>query len=139
MKHCKYLLLLLLCVLFASCSTQSSDDEPQDHYTFTPVLGRWESTSYLTSGGYFVPSGIKETFEFSSDNTFVHYNNGTTTKGEYSFAPESSVLLCKENGNYLEIDVEFADTEHATFGIQTKGATVTPKRTIKVERTRKPQ
>ena len=139
MKHCRYLLLVLLCALFASCSTQSTDEEPQEYYIFTPVLGRWESTSYLTSGGYFVPSDIKESFEFSSDGTFVHDNNGTMTKGEYGFDPESSVLVCKENGNYLKIHVEFADTEHATFGIQTEGATVTPKRTIKVKRTRKPQ
>ncbi|MBQ4532984.1 MAG: hypothetical protein IJA24_07090 [Alistipes sp.] len=126
------ILLMCACVCACACS-KDGEDEPQDDFTYTRIVGKWETTSYYTSGGYFVPSMIDEYFEFTKGQTYTHSNDGTVRTGTYFFDPDNNRLHCEESKGWnLEINVSFESDNKATFDIT--GRTPNQSKIIKVER-----
>ena len=126
------ILLIYACVCVCAC-TKGGEDEPQEDFTYTRIVGKWETVSYYTSGGYFVPSMIDEYFEFTNEQTYTHNNDGTIRTGTFFFDPKGNHLHCEEtNGWNLDINVSFESENKATFDIT--GRTSNQSKIIKVER-----
>lgn len=130
-------LFCLLAMALFSCST-ANEEEPELEYTFSPVLGTWVTTSYYSSGGYFVPSTVEESFVFEENQTYTHNNGGTIHTGTFFFNRETNFLHCEESKGWnLDIIVSFDGDNKATFDIT--GRTENQSKIIKVERKTSPQ
>lgn len=109
------LVMLLLCI---GCG---KNETPTENNTFDAVLGMWQTTSYFTSGGYFVPATGTETFTFGSDGKFTHDNDGTISNGNYQYAPESRTIICRDSQGWdMRIAVTFEESGKAIFDISGK-------------------
>lgn len=125
------MLLLCICIALASCG---KNDSPTESNSSDAILGTWETVSYFTSGGYYAPMTIQETFTFGKDESFSWNNDGTITTGQFKFTPETGILACKESRGWdFTIFVDFEDADNAVFDISGK----VQSQKVKAKRTRK--
>lgn len=128
------ILAITFCLGFAGCSKDS--EEPQDLTTIDEVVGKWTTTSYYSSGGYFVPNNDGEFFDFKTDKTCVYYSGNILQTYDYydfGYSTSSKIIGLKHaKGWDLNIKVEFESKDKAVFYIT--GKTSNSNKTIKVER-----
>lgn len=127
----KTVILMIMTVFMFSCSS-SDDDDVTESFTYSEILGTWESTSFLCSGGYFIPveDNAKDTFVFNKDKTYTYNNN---EHGTFSYNNTTHCIWCKDSRGWdMMINVSFTDADKATFDI--KGKTETQSMIIKVKR-----
>lgn len=123
------LLLLCICIAFASCGKEEAGTESGSP---DAILGTWTTVLYFTSGGYYVPTTIRETFTFSKDKSFSWDDDGTIMTGQFNFTPETGIISCKESRGWdFTIFVDFEDADNASFDISGK----IQSRKVKVKRT----
>lgn len=89
------LIVLAICLL-TSCS-KDSNEEAVEINTFDTILGRWEQSSYLSSGGYFISQKDGSYYEFKKDKTFLKYTGtilNETKTGSFEYNPQSKSIRC---------------------------------------------
>lgn len=126
---------LILCVGITGCSKQENI-EPEEMYSFDEIIGKWTVTSYLSSDGYFVSLNNGEFYQFQKNNTCLYYSGNTLQTNEnYEFGysePNKRIILKHSKGWDLNIDVEFKNSNEATFYIT--GKTSNSNQTVKMKR-----
>lgn len=110
MQRLKFILLVFVAILFASCSSGNDNDEAQQLYQAQAIIGRWEM---------YLPAKDNSYFYFSKGGTWIWYNGDIlqqTTSGTYTFDNKDNVIHCNQKDGYsITINVTFIDTENATF------------------------
>lgn len=110
MQRLKFILLVFVAILFASCSSGNDNDEAQQLYQAQAIIGRWEM---------YLPAKDNSYFYFSKGGTWIWYNGDIlqqTTSGTYTFNNKDNVIHCNQKDGYsITINVTFIDTENATF------------------------
>lgn len=124
----------VLCIGLVGCSSDS--EEPEDSNTHDEIVGKWVTTSYYTSDGYFVPNNDGEFYDFKSDKTCVYYSGNILETYDYydfAYSPISKIIGCKHSKGWdLNIQVEFESENEAIFYVT--GKTSNSAKTIKVKR-----
>lgn len=125
---------IALFIGFVGCSSDS--EEPEEINTYDEIVGKWTTTSYFSSGGYFVGNDDGEFFDFKSDKTCVYFSGdvlNTYDYYEYGYSPNSKAIALKHSKGWdLNIKVEFSNENEAIFYID--GKTSNSSKTIKVKR-----
>lgn len=135
MRDTKFIIMaIILCLGFAGCSSDS--DGAEEINTHDEIIGKWVTTSYYTSGGYFVPSNDGEFYDFKTDKTCVYYSGNILETYDYydfAYSQASKTIGCKHSKGWdLNIKVEFENEDEAVFYIT--GKTSNSNKTIKVKR-----
>lgn len=135
MKNFKFITpIIIICFVLLGCSSDS--EEPEEINTYDDIVGKWTTTSYFSSGGYFVENNDGEFFDFKSDKTCVYFGGdalNTYDYYEYGYSPSSKTIGLKHaKGWDLNIKVEFSNENEAIFYID--GKTSNSSKTIKVKR-----
>lgn len=139
MKMYKCLILVLLCVLFVSCSKEASENE-EPETVLSDVAGTWLQYAYLCSDGYFVDisdTGDEMLYEFVHPNTFTQYTVKETGEreiiahGEWAYNAETRVAhITEPKGWNLDITFDFGvlnDSYIATMKIKGRTSSSTIK------------
>lgn len=131
----KLIIAMLLCMVgigFAGCSSDNNDDEPSEQYTYQKVKGRWYVTAYLNSDNYFTAFNDGSYFEFGQSGYIYH--DGTTNEdetGRFAFDEQTNrAKLQPSKGEEWDLVVTFETADKATF----KMVGMTHRQTFKVER-----
>ena len=132
------IIMVLLASLVWSCSSSDDLEEVKDDFTYSEILGKWETTSYFCSDGYFVQIDIDEWFQFNKDKTYIYNNCGDQDHGTFRYDKKSKLIDCKDSRGWdMMIRVTFRDENKAVFDVI--GKTEVQNMKIKVERKQTPK
>lgn len=147
MKLYRYIILLFVCLLSASCSKDTlENEEPQ--IVLSDISGVWSEYAYKCSDGYFVDisdTGYNMYYEFARPDKFTQYNideNGNkeiAKQGTWTYNPETKIAHIEEpRGWNLDITFSFTESDDMYYNaiLDIKGRTPASCSTIKAKRKR---
>ena len=130
-------ILFAFSVLFG-CSSDADTAKVEEDFTYSEILGKWETTSFFCSDGYFVPVNVDEWFQFNKDKTYIYNNEGSKEHGTFKYDRKSKFIDCKDSRGWdMMIRVTFREKDNAIFDVI--GKTEVQNMKIKVERKTSPQ
>lgn len=137
--------ILLICACVCACACTKGDDE-EPTVQLSDISGVWQQTSFLSSGGYFVPvygldaihydfarpdeSGVYVYTQYTLDE---QGNKDISKQGTWTYDPLTQRAHIDEpRGWNLDIHFTFGEKNNATLDI--KGRTANSSSTVKVKR-----
>ena len=116
-RYIGILSLMVLSIIICSCS-DSDETKVEEDFTYSKILGKWETTAYFCSDGYFVQTDVDEWYQFNDDQTYSYNNMGDIEHGTFRFDHLSNIIDCKEQRGWDKIiRVTFRDKDKAVFDI----------------------